>query len=285
MIVPTYNRSTLLGRALVSILRQSVQCAEIIVVDDASTDLSRQVVDEICKDEQGIEIRWLRLDSNRGPAAARNFGIEHCRHELIAFLDSDDHWLPEKIERQAARMELQPEYLISHTREKWLRCGQHLNQKKRHIPRHGDIFCHCLELCAVGMSTVMLRREIFRQIGMFNESMRCCEDYDFWLRASCRLPFLLIDEALTVKEGGRDDQVSVRYRVGMDRLRIEALLRLIQSGFLDDTQEEKAIRELQRKCLIYGAGCIKHGKKEEGQYYLDLAKDPSQNFLMISTYE
>lgn len=275
----------MLGRALVSILRQSVQCAEIIVVDDASTDQSKEAVEHILDEEQDVEIRWLRLNSNRGPAAARNFGIEHSRHELIAFLDSDDHWLPDKIERQATQMELQPEYLISHTRERWLRGGQHLNQKKRHIPRHGDIFCHCLELCAVGMSTAMLRREIFRQIGMFNESMRCCEDYDLWLRASCRLPFLLIDEALTVKEGGRDDQVSVRYRVGMDRLRINALLRLIQSGILGDIQREQAIEELQKKCSVYGNGCLKHGKEEEGRYYLGLAMHSSDNFLKISTYE
>ena len=271
VIIPTYNRRDLLVRALRSVCRQSVRCEEIVVVDDASTDGSREAV-EAGFDRCGPPaIRWFRLPSNRGPAAARNFGIRQARCEMVAFLDSDDHWRPKKLERQAETMGRFPEYLISHTRERWLRRGQHLNQKYRHVPRHGDIFSHCLELCAVGMSTVMVRREIFATVGLFDERMHCCEDYDFWLRVSCRYPILLVDEELTVKEGGRDDQLSRQHRVGMDRLRIGSLTRLVQSGVLNAEQREQAMQELRRKCEIYGKGCCKHGREEEGRRYLDLA--------------
>lgn len=279
VIIPVYNRAAMLGRALQSIVRQSVQCEEVIVVDDGSTDGSRGLVEGMLVGELGVELRWLRQDSNQGPAAARNLAIRHARCKMIAFLDSDDHWLPKKLEKQATQMELHPDFLISHTRERWLRDGRHLNQKKRHLPRHGDIFPHCLELCAVGMSTVMLRREIFNQVGLFRESMRCCEDYDLWLRVSCRLPFLLVDEVLTVKEGGREDQVSSQYRVGMDRFRIKSLMRLLDSGVLSRSQEKLAREELRRKCTVYGNGCLKHGKETEGRYVLGLAQTAGSGSL------
>jgi glycosyltransferase involved in cell wall biosynthesis len=271
VIIPTYNRQDVLVRALRSVCRQSVRCEEIVVVDDASTDGSREAVEAGFDRGGPPAIRWFRLPSNRGPAAARNFGIRQARCGMIAFLDSDDHWRPKKLERQAETMERFPEYLISHTRERWLRRGQHLNQKYRHVPRHRDIFSHCLELCAVGMSTVMVRREIFATVGLFDERMHCCEDHDFWLRVSCRYPFLLVDEELTVKEGGRDDQLSRQHRVGMDRLRIGSLTRLVQSGVLNAEQRQQTLQGLRRKCEIYGKGCCKHGREEEGRRYLDLA--------------
>jgi hypothetical protein len=121
------------------------------------------------------------------------------------------------------------------------------------------------------MSTVMAHRRLFDRVGLFQDDMRCCEDYDFWLRVSCRFPFLLVDDQLTIKEGGRQDQISFQYRQGMDRLRIEALDRLIRSGVLNSLQLEQAVVELKRKCLIYGKGCIKHGRIEEGGQYLALA--------------
>lgn len=272
VIVPTYNRREMLMRALRSVFLQSVACLEILVVDDASTDGSREYVENNIDLEWRGRLRWLNMLSNRGPAAARNLGIAHSQGEMIAFLDSDDHWHPRKIERQAELMAGNPQYHISHTRETWLRRGERLNQKKKHLPRHGDIFSHCLELCAVGMSTVMAKRKLFDIVGYFDEDMRCCEDYAFWLRVSCRFPFLLVDEPLTVKEGGRPDQISTRYRQGMDRLRVEALDRLVRSGVLSAGQRREAIREMERKCAIYGKGCLKHGRTEEGMRFLALAE-------------
>ena len=272
VVIPTYNRSTLLNRALASVFSQTVSCEEIIIVDDGSTDGTLERLSRLSQDYLDIELH-IFTQENMGPAAARNQGIRQSRCSMIAFLDSDDHWQRKKLQVQYAMMKDRPEFPISHTYERWFRNGRHLNQKKRHIPRHGDIFSHCLELCAVGMSTVMLRKSLFAEVGLFDESMRCCEDYDFWLRVSCRYPFLLVETPLTVKEGGREDQVSSQHRTGMDRFRIDSLSRLLNCGTLSDCQREEARRELIRKCSVYGTGCLKHGKIEEGQRCLTLAKN------------
>ena len=270
VILPTYNRAAMIERALDSVHRQTVACDEIIVVDDGSTDYTYDVVSSFSR-KCDIPVRYFR-QKNRGPAAARNRAVREARCPLIAFLDSDDHWQKKKVEIQKKSMLENPEYLISHTQERWFRRGEHLNQKSIHRPRNGHIFDHCLKLCAVGMSTVMLRKELFEAVGMFNERLRCCEDYDFWLRCSWKLEFLLVAEALTVKEGGRDDQVSHQYRIGMDRFRIFSIADLLDREPLSPSQRELALTELRRKCSVYGKGCMKHGRSSPGKKALKLAE-------------
>ena len=270
VIIPTYNREKLIGRAIHSVLRQTISCSEILVIDDGSMDQTAALVDSM-RASSTIPIHLLYQD-NMGAAAARNLGIQRAQSEFIAFLDSDDHWRKDKLAQQVRAMEENPDYLISHTREQWLRGGVHLNQKKKHIPRHGYIFGHCLQLCAVGMSTVMVRKELFASIGLFSPLLPCCEDYDFLLRASCRYPFLLVDKSLTIKEGGREDQLSFQYRIGMDKLRIHAIMGLLEGTNLTREQHSLALRELQQKCQVYGLGCIKHGKSDEGTAYLNAYK-------------
>lgn len=268
VIIPTYNRKELVFRALESVLNQNLSCDEIIIVDDGSTDNTAEMVREII--EGGESKVTLLQQQNKGPAAARNHGIESSRNEVIAFLDSDDHWKRKKLALQYQAFAKNPEYLISHTKEKWLRRGKHLNQKKKHIPRHGEIFDHCLQLCAVGMSTVMVRKKLFEKIGYFDENLPCCEDYDLWLRTSINHEFLLVDEPLTIKEGGRDDQVSYQFRVGMDEFRINSILKILDRGELGDRLTAMALQELEKKISIFSLGCIKHGKKEKGLHYQNL---------------
>ncbi len=270
VIIPTYNREKEIVRALQSVAEQCLACDEIIVVDDGSTDSTKKRVEEFSA-KSTSKVRYLRQE-NKGPAAARNHGIRKANYHLIAFLDSDDHWHKKKLELQVDALEANPKLMISHTREKWFRRGKHLNQKKKHQPNNGYIFAHCLQLCAVGMSTVMLRKELFEQTGFFNEKYRCCEDYDLWIRTSCRHHFLLVDEALTIKEGGREDQVSFQYRVGMDKLRIASIQDLLQREILNAEQRKLALFELYKKCTVYGNGCLKHDKKEEGNIYLEIAE-------------
>ncbi len=264
VIIPAYNRARSLRKAIESVLGQSYQDYELIVVDDGSED---ETADMIGKEFPGIV--YIRQE-NRGPAAARNRGIERAGAALLAFLDSDDWFAGNKLEEQLAVMDRNPSCNISHTNEIWYRNGRVLNQKRRHRKNSGNIFSQSLELCAVSMSTVMIRREIFERYGLFDEEYPCCEDYEFWLRLSAREEFLLIDQALTLKDGGRDDQVSAIYRTGMDKFRIRAIVKTLSSGILNREQEELARKELARKCRIYGAGCIKHGREKEGQYYLNL---------------
>ena len=265
VIIPTHNRAGFLAQAIDSVLSQTYANFELIVVDDGSTDETQELLASY-----GKPLISLRQE-NRGPAAARNTGISAARHPLLAFLDSDDQFTRHKLTLQVAAMETQPELLISHTQETWIRNGQHLNQKKRHAKESGDIFARSLDLCVVGMSTVMARRELFDRVGLFDESFPCCEDYELWLRASVAHPFLLVDAPLTVKHGGREDQVSVQFKTGMDRFRIRAMEKLLANTTLTPAQSRLAREELVRKAVLYGNGCLKHGHLEEGRRALALA--------------
>ena len=267
VIIPTFNRKQEVIRAVSSILSQSFTDFEIIVVDDGSSDGTKTSLDQF-RDR----ITYIAHTTNRGVSAARNTGIKQARDPFIAFLDSDDYWLAEKLAVQMDFFNHHPQALICQTDEIWIRNGRRVNPKKRHLKPTGDIFNPCLKLCLVSPSAVMLKRSLFDEVGLFDEDLPACEDYDLWLRISCRYPIYLIKQRLIVKTGGNRDQLSSRY-MGMDRFRIKALAKLIKSGVLNEAQTEAAGRELSLKCRIYGNGCIKRGKKEEGRYYLDL---PSQ---------
>jgi glycosyltransferase involved in cell wall biosynthesis len=267
VIIPTYNRiGDLLAQAIDSVLKQSHKDFELLVVDDGSTDDTTAWL----KRNYGQKIRVL-VTENRGPAAARNHGLENSRHDLIAFLDSDDWWHKDKLQVQAKVMFNEEQYLISHTDEIWYRRGKYLNQKKKHQRPHGIIFTSCLPLCCVGMSTVMMRREFFKRVGLFDAALPCCEDYDLWLRASPLVEFYKIDQPLTTKQGGRDDQVSVQYQVGMDQFRITSLEKCLHLNSFSKEQKKMLALELVKKSTIYGNGCIKHGRHELGKQYLQLA--------------
>ena len=264
VIIPTYNRAQRLGKAIDSVLVQSHQDFELIVVDDGSEDNTDELIENYNSD-----IVYIRQE-NSGAAAARNRGIEKARYNLLAFLDSDDWFAENKLKTQIEAMNRNPSCLISHTNEIWYRNGQILNQKLKHRKNSGDIFSRSLELCAVGMSTIMIHKEIFDRYGFFDEGYPCCEDYELWLRISAEEKFLLVEEPLTSKDGGRDDQLSAIYRTGMDKFRIKAIMKTLASGRLTEEQTGIARRELERKCRIYGTGCIKHGRAEEGRYFLNL---------------
>lgn len=266
VIIPTYNRQDFLPKALDSVLEQTHGHFEVIIVDDGSTDGTKDTLQKY----NDKRIRYI-FQHNQGPAAARNSGIKAANFSYIAFLDSDDWFAKEKLEIQLDRMEREPHYPISHTDEIWYRRGKLLNQKKKHLKPGGYIFERCLELCTVSMSTVMIRRKLFENIGLFDESLPCCEDYDFWLRVSVMNPFLKIDQPLTLKDGGRPDEISVLFRTGMDKYRIKSILGLLENNSLSGEQRFLAKKELNRKCLIYGNGCIKHGREQEGEYYLKIA--------------
>lgn len=264
VIIPTYNRASRVVRAVGSVLSQTYQDYEIIIVDDGSSDGTERAVR--CLDKRISYVRHLR---NRGVSAARNTGIRASCAPLIAFLDSDDHWSAQKLALQVAYFERLPHTKICQTEEIWMRQGRRINPKKRHQKPSGDIFKPSLRLCLVSPSAVMLKRSLLDEIGLFDEDLPVCEDYDLWLRIACRYPVGLIPDHLVVKEGGSDDQLSRRYS-GMDRFRIKSLEKLITSGMLNERQLTEAIHELSNKCRIYGTGCVKRGRLSEGEYYLNL---------------
>lgn len=267
VIIPTFNRALKTARAVASVLYQTFPDYEIIVVDDGSEDRTQKALRQF-----GPRIRYIAHGWNRGVSAARNTGIRESRGHYIAFLDSDDYWLPRKLEVQIAYFKSHPEAAISQTQEIWIRKGRYVNPGKRHVKPSGDVFEASLRLCLISPSAVMMRRSLLDETALFDEGLPVCEDYDLWLRIACRYPVHLIQDRLVVKEGGAPDQLSSRFR-GMDRFRIQSILRLIESNRLNQAQREAAQKELARKCRIYGMGCIRRGKREEGEWYLRWVKE------------
>jgi glycosyltransferase involved in cell wall biosynthesis len=239
----------------------------LIVVDDGSSDETPQMLLGY-----GSALRMLRQD-NRGVSAARNAGIAAARGELIAFLDSDDIWLPGKLARQVEFFRRHPEALICQTEELWVKNGCRVNPGRRHRKRGGMIFEPSLDLCLVSPSAVMLRRGLFDRVGIFDERLPACEDYDLWLRASCRFPVELIETPLIVKRGGHADQLSRAW--GLDKYRADSIAKLISSGMLTPDQRRAAEAVLRQKCEVYAAGCRKRGRHAEASHYEQLAAGAS----------
>ncbi|MGD9162138.1 MAG: glycosyltransferase family A protein [Desulfobacteraceae bacterium] len=267
VIIPTCNRAKRICRAVSSVLDQTYTDFEVIIVDDASTDDTIERLNEF-----GDRIQVIKHPENKGVSAARNSGIKKSKGKYIALLDSDDYWMPEKLRIQTDFFNKNPDAVISQAREFWIRKGKRVNPAKKHLKPSGDIFIPSLKLCLVSPSAVMFRRLLLDEVGMFDEDFPVCEDYDLWLRISYKYPVHLIEQDLLVKEGGAPDQLSASMQ-GMDRFRIKSMVKLYKRGVLNDEQEKALLKELGKKCRVYGDGCIKRGKIEEGEYYLSLVKN------------
>ena len=262
VILPTYNRYAFVGQAIDSVLNQTFTDFELIVVDDGSTDNTPALLDQY-----GDRINVIRQE-NRGVSAARNSGIRSASGNAIALLDSDDYWLPKKLEEQVAFFEAHPDALICQTEELWLRNGKRVNPKKRHRKPSGMIFEKSLPLCLVSPSAVMIRKLLLDEVGLFDETLPACEDYDLWLRIAWRYPVYLIDTPLIVKQGGHADQLSGMPE--LDKYRIQALLKILKHDGLSEKQRHAAQAMLEKKCRIYANGCQKRGRVEEAAHYLAL---------------
>lgn len=261
VVIPTYNREVRLPAAIRSVLDQTAPPAEIIVVDDGSTDGTPALVRAF------PAVRYLRQE-NQGVSAARNHGICAAKHDWIALLDSDDEWLPGKVERQWSALEREPRYRFCHTDEIWIRKGRRVNPLKKHAKYGGRIFEQCLPLCVISPSSALIHRDLFERFGMFDPDLPVCEDYDLWLRICAREPVLYVDEPLLLKHGGHEDQLSRAYW-GMDRFRIRALEKLFQSGAVEGEALTAALDTLYRKIDIYAAGAEKRRRFEEADRYRD----------------
>ena len=263
VIVPTYNRADRLERALNSIVSQTYQDFELIVVDDGSTDKTSQLMKSFPK------AQYLYIKKNSGVSKARNIGLAFAKGELICFLDSDDLWKEKKIQIQSLWLENNKDSQICYTDEIWVRNGVRVNPMNRHRKYSGDIFRHCLGLCIVSPSSVMIRAKLFDEIGNFDESLPACEDYDLWLRIAVKYAFHFIEEPLIIKYGGHSDQLSRKYW-GMDRFRVVALKKLLDQNSLDKEKLKLTRSVFLEKCSILIKGFEKRGKKEDEFFYREL---------------
>ncbi len=266
VIIPTYNRLPMLMEAIDSVLTQDFEDFELIVVDDGSTD---GTADEIRK--MGGRVRLIQHPENRGVSAARNKGILHARGKYIAFLDSDDLWVKGKLKIQAAFLDENPHYPLCYTDEIWIRKGKRVNPMLKHAKYSGWIFEKCLPLCIISPSSAMMRKTLFKKVGLFDEALPVCEDYDFWLRVSARFPIFFINRKLIIKRGGHPDQLSQR-SWGNDRYRVIALEKLLSEPYIGNKEKEMILKEMKKKCQILSRGFLKRGNELEARYYQEIVR-------------
>jgi glycosyltransferase involved in cell wall biosynthesis len=241
-----------------SVLAQTLTPIEVILVDDGSDDGTEHLV---ARGYPGV--RYLRQEK-RGVSAARNRGIEVASGAWIALLDSDDAWLPGKLDAQREAMRRQPNARLCHTEEIWVRRGVRVNPKLKHAKSGGWIFHRCLPRCAISPSSALISRELLEEAGGFDEDLPACEDYDLWLRVCAREPVVFVDQPQIVKYGGHADQLSRRHW-GMDRFRVRALEKLIADGSLSREYRQAAIRTLIEKAEILALGAEKRGQWERAR--------------------
>jgi glycosyltransferase involved in cell wall biosynthesis len=250
VVIPTFNRAWALDRAVGSVLAQDYRPLELIVVDDGSTDETQEKLAPLAGQGRLSLIR----QPNQGVSAARNTGLRAARGALLAFLDSDDEWLPGKIQAQVEFLDQRPDQVLVQTQERWFRGGRRVNPGRRHLKQSGDIFIPSLGLCLISPSAVMLRQSLLDEVGLFDENLPAAEDYDLWLRILARHPAGLIDRELVVRHGGRPDQLSAR--PALDRWRIMALKKILCAD-LSPARRKAAEAELARRRAIYQAGLKK----------------------------
>ena len=270
VIIPVFNRKQTILKAIRSVLNQSFKDFELIVVDDGSTDGTPEMIKKQFPDHVKLIIQ-----KNQGVSSARNHGIRTAKGEWLAFLDSDDEWLPKKLEKQVAAL-IGSNSWVCHTDEIWIRNGVRVNPHKHHAKTGGDIFLKSLQLCAMSPSSIIIHRKIFDRIGLFDESLPVCEDYDLFLRITSRYPVLHLPENLIIKYGGHADQLSKAY-FAMDRFRIRAIDKLlVEVTELKSEQKKAAQKMLLHKAQIVLNGAQKrHNEKQssEMQNYLNRWKN------------
>jgi glycosyltransferase involved in cell wall biosynthesis len=266
VIIPAYNRLPMLKEAIHSILRQDFEDFELIVVDDGSTDGTTEEIRKF-----GGRVRLLQHPENRGVSAARNKGILHAKGKYVAFLDSDDQWVKGKLKIQVTFLDDNPHYPLCYTDEIWIRRGKRVNPMVKHAKYSGWILEKCLPLCIISPSSAMMRKTLFSKVGLFDEALPVCEDYDLWLRISARFPIFFIDRKLIIKRGGHSDQLSNR-SWGNDRYRVIALEKLLSESYITQEEREMILKEMKKKCHILHKGFLKRGKEIEARHYQEVMK-------------
>ncbi len=280
IVIPTYNRCELLKRAINSVLNQTICTKEIIIVDNGSSDNTYEMISSLFPNVTYI------YEKKRGVSIARNLGIKNSHSTWIAFLDSDDVWEPQKLEKQLFfAKNISQKYRLIHTNEIWYNNNKFQNQLKKHKKSGGNIFQQSLELCCISPSSAFIKKDIFDDYGFFDESLKVCEDYDMWIRITAKEEVGFLDKPLLIKYGGHNDQLSKKYW-GMDRFRIKSLEKNLKNNWFSRNQKKSVFNILIKKLFIVSNGAKKRDneeiyrkyKKKLNYWLLELDKFKNEKF-------
>ena len=247
-IIPVYNRYSTLKDAVESAMAQTISDIEIIVIDDGSDPEVESILRPYLP-----AIRLIRLEKNSGVSRARNIGIGEAKGDYVAFLDSDDVWLPFKSKKQLDKMN-KDDCLVGHTDEFWFKQGRFINQGKKHKRYGGFIFEKVLDICRMSPSSTIIHKCVFETAGMFDENMQSCEDYDLILRLAANFKISYLPMRTIIKRSITCDQLSSQIE-HIESVRLESLQKFFDSSLSLSHQRKACItQELERKRAIVSTG-------------------------------
>lgn len=283
IVLPIYNRAILGQRAILSITKQSYSFYECLIIEDGSSSaLPSFFLNEILKDKR---FQYIHLKKNRGVSFARNKGIQLAKYPKICFLDSDDEWQQNKLQADADFIAKNNFFLIHHSDSFWMRKGKKVNLPKKFENNCGAIFYQSLKYCMIAISNVVIDKKVFEQIGFFNEKLKCCEDYELFLKISSLYSVGKINQKLVIRhQNYREQKIKINFNnkmilyeicneekqlssnLLMDQFRITALKNFI---IFSNNKILKffACREIIRRCWILIRG-LKRNKKLLSLLYL-----------------
>jgi len=296
VIIPAYNSEVFLARALRSVEAQTFRDFEIVLVDDGSTDGTAEIARSF------ESVRYFH-QPNQLQAVARNRGLAEARGELIAFLDADDEWLPEKLERQLAFMD-ERQSRISYSDCYYVRGGKSVRYSKLAPPYDGQIIEPLIEqwldYCFIAMNSVIAEKSLLEQVGGFDEvaPFRAHEDYGLWLRiALTKTPFDYLDLPLATYYRGHvsesSDSVAMleRYAKALEYFSshypFSAAERVRLERALDRTNVALGAKLLKRGHFREAAPYLRHGHPRDlaAKFRLFLTRRPRSAFLRSETAE
>ncbi len=259
IIIPIFNRAYCLKRTIDSVLAQSYPNWRLWAVNDGSTDETSSILKTYAKLDQRIQIVET---VNGGVSLARNIGVQQGIAPWIAFLDSDDEWLPEKLEIQMNFTTHSPQSKFVFCDEIWIRNNKQVQQKAHQKKQGGNLFLRSLETCLIGASTVIMKRDLYQEMKGFDISYPVCEDYNLWLKILSLYEVDFISRPLVKKYGGHPDQLSTQFKA-MDLWRIKSLEWILENRTLSPSDSEAVRAELVKKAEILALGYEKYRHQEK----------------------
>lgn len=253
VIIPTFNRAQVMTRAIDSVLAQTFKDFILHIVDDGSTDDTQAVLEKYKNHPKVI----IHYQDNAGVSSARNLAAKTSNAQWISFLDSDDEWMPNKLEVQFKYLNNHHDIHFLHSEELWIRNGKRVNPKVKHLKSNDNIFERSLDFCIISPSTVILKRELFLKHQGFDKNFVVCEDYDLWLKILLTENIAFISTPLIEKHGGHADQLSTKF-VAMDYWRIKSLVNLFKSPCASETQKELIKNVILKKSELLLKSYIKY---------------------------
>jgi glycosyltransferase involved in cell wall biosynthesis len=276
VIIPTYNRENFITKAIDSVMAQTYRNVEVVVIDDGSTDNTFSLVGQY-----GKTVTYF-YQENRGIAGARNAGIRKSNGDYIAFLDSDDYWVPEKLERQMELFQKHPEYGMVASQCASVLLNGSFRSKNRQ-GKSGWVFIDLFMKNFIRTSSAVITRECIDTVGLFDEGLTECEEYDLWLRIAAKYPVGFINESLAVYTDNP-------HGTCMDSLAGRLLrLKVLEKDYIQKMLPKKLYnRRIAENCHHIGRHYQKRGNRQEALLYLRRAQHLSplyiNNFLFLVYY-